>query len=105
MITEAEVMANSLFNMFAGIITNRRIPLSANRKPFYHGIPEIEQAVHSMTSCTFIGTPATLAPALSAFAKKHKAREIMLSNNIYEDSKRLRAFELIAETFRIINSD
>lgn len=103
---EAEVMANSLFNMFAGIITNRRIPLSPpTEKPFYHGIPEIEQAVHSMTSCTFIGTPATLAPALSAFAKKHKAREIMLSNNIYEDSKRLRAFELIAETFRIINSD
>jgi len=101
---EAELLANSVYNMFAGIITNHRMPLSPpTEKPIYHGIPEIEQAVAGMTKCTFIGTKDKLAKELKTFAIEFHAREIMITNNIFDDAKRLHAFELIADAFKEMN--
>ncbi|MVZ65094.1 MsnO8 family LLM class oxidoreductase [Sphingobacterium sp. DK4209] len=100
----AELLANSLFNMFAGIITNRRLPLSApTEKPIYAGIAEIEQAVSSMTSCTFIGTQEKIAKDIKLFAAELHAKEFMVTNNIFDDEKRLRAFKIIADAFSSIN--
>lgn len=102
---EAELLANSVFNMFAGIITNHRMPLSPpTEKPIYHGIPEIEQAVSNMTKCTFIGTKDKIAEELRSFANELQAKEIMITNNIFDDTKRLHAFELIADAFKVVNS-
>jgi len=95
---EAEFLATSLFNMFAGILTNLRKPLSPpTEKPIYAGIPEIEKAVMSMVSCTFTGTEQEIRENVLAFAQEYKAKEIMTTNYIYEDAKRLRSFEIIAK--------
>ena len=103
---EAEFLSTSLQNLFAGIVTNRRMPLSApTEKPIFAGIPEIEQAVYSMTSSTFTGNPDKLAEDLKNLIKNVNAQEIMTTNYIFDDEKRLKAFDLIKNTFDIINQD
>ena len=94
---EAQFLSTSLFNMFAGILTNLRKPLSPpTEKPIYHGIPEIEQAVRNMVNCTFIGTETEIRQEVLAFADRYKADEIMTTNYIFDAGKRLHAFDLIA---------
>jgi len=102
---EAQLLSTSLFNMFAGIVTNRRLPLSPpTEKTIYDGIPEIENAVQSMMSCTFIGSKEIIVNEMLDFIEKIGADEIMVSNNIYDDTKRLHAFDLIAQAFEQINA-
>lgn len=95
---EAQLLSTSLFNMFAGILTNIRKPLSPpTEKVIYDGIPEIERAVQSMISCTFIGTEQEIKKEVSSFVEKYKIDEIMTTNYIFDDSKRLKSFEIIAK--------
>ena len=97
-VEEANFLSTSLYNMFAGILTNLRKPLSPpTDKPIYAGIPEIEQAVQSMVSCTFIGTEKEIREDVLEFAEQYQADEIMTTNYIYDDEKRLKAFDIIAK--------
>lgn len=101
---EAQELSTSLYNLFCGIITNRRMPLSPpTPEPIYAGIPEIEQAVNSMVSCTFAGDKAKLAEELTDFIKLYGADEIMTTNYIFDNTKRLDSFRIIAEAFEEIN--
>src|SRR5690606_7694355 len=96
-VDEAHFLSTSLFNMFVGILTNLRKPLSPpTEKPFYHGIPEVEQAVYNMVKCTFIGTEKEIREEVSTFAEQYRADEIMTTNYIFDDTKRLRSFDIIA---------
>lgn len=93
---EAQVLSTSLFNMFAGILTNHRRPLSPpTEKVIYDGIPEIERAVQSMVSCTFIGDEAAIRENVSAFVKQYKVDELMTTNYIFDQQKRLDSFSII----------
>lgn len=95
---EAQKLSTSLFNMFAGILTNSRKPLSPPTDvPIYSGIPEIEQAVQQMTSCTFIGTSDEVKNEVLDFVKQYNIDEIMTTNYIFDESKRLKAFDIIAK--------
>ncbi|TJZ50586.1 LLM class flavin-dependent oxidoreductase [Sphingobacterium olei] len=94
---EAKYLSTSLFNMFAGILTNRRIPLSPpTEKPIYDGIAEIEQAVQSMVSCTFIGTENDIRSELGDFIARYQVDEIITTNYIFDDAKRLHSFDITA---------
>ncbi len=93
---EAQFLTSSLFNMFAGIITNQRRPLSPpTEKVIYHGIPEIEQAVHNMTACTFMGDSKVLNQELSEFIDRYDIDEIMTTNYIFDNQKRLESFKIL----------
>ncbi|MFD2966128.1 LLM class flavin-dependent oxidoreductase [Sphingobacterium bambusae] len=95
---EAEFLSTSLFNMFAGILTNHRRPLSPpTEKVIYDGIPEIEKAVYNMTACTFIGDAELIADQVPAFIKKYEIDEIMTTNYIFDNGKRLESFRIIKE--------
>lgn len=97
-VEEAHFLSISLYNMFAGVLTNLNKPLSPpTEQVIYHGIPEIERAVHSMISCTFIGTEKEIKQEITSFAEKYKAQEVMTTNYIYDDEKRLAAFDIIAK--------
>lgn len=97
-VEEAHFLSISLYNMFAGVLTNLNKPLSPpTEQVIYHGIPEIERAVHSMISCTFIGTEKEIKQEITSFTEKYKAQEIMTTNYIYDDEKRLAAFDIIAK--------
>lgn len=95
---EADLLSTSLLNMFAGIITNYRRPLSApTEHPIYHGIPEIEKAVGNMMACTFTGDKETIAKDVRDFANRYHVDEIMTTNYIYDDQKRMESFRIIKE--------
>lgn len=100
---EAKELSTSLFNLFCGIITNQRKPLSPpTPQPIYHGIPEIERAVQSMVSCTFVGDVDTLSEQIGNFISEVGADEIMTTNYIFDNEKRLASFKLISEAFERI---
>lgn len=100
---EAQYLSSSLYNMFAGIITNTRRPLSPpTEKTIYSGITEIEQAVQSMVSCTFVGDPAKLTEDLADFAKRYNLDEIMTTSYIYDDDKRLKSYKILAHAINNI---
>ncbi|TDS17742.1 LLM class flavin-dependent oxidoreductase [Sphingobacterium paludis] len=95
---EADFLATSLFNMFAGILTNHRRPLSPpTEKVIYDGIPEIEKAVHNMTACTFTGDADVIAAQIPAFVNDYQIDEVMTTNYIFDAGKRLDSFRIISE--------
>lgn len=98
--SRAEILSTSLLNMFCGILTNRRQPLSPPTEvPIYHGIAEIEQAIGAMASCTFTGTVATLQQKVEDFTKDLQPDEIMTTNYIYDEEERIASIKLISEVF------
>lgn len=95
---EAKFLSSSLFNMFAGIITNHRRPLSPPTNDLiYEGIPEIENAVNSMISCTFAGDKEYISNEVSAFVDRYNIDELMTTNYIFDRQKRLESFRIIKE--------
>lgn len=99
--SEAAFLSTSLFNMFAGILTNNRRPLSPpTEKVIYDGIPEIERAVENMISCTFIGDAETLKETVLPFIKSYEVDEIITTNYIFDNRKRLESFRIISEVFK-----
>lgn len=98
---EAHILKNSLLNLFAGIVTNRRFPLSPpTPEPIYAGIPEIERAVDSMTSCAFVGSHDTLKKEITHFVNKFNVNELMATTYIYEHSKKIRSFEILKDVIQ-----
>ncbi|MDR2272143.1 MAG: LLM class flavin-dependent oxidoreductase [Sphingobacterium sp.] len=96
---EANFLSTSFYNLFAGIVTNTRRPLSPpTEEVVYKGIPAIEQAVHSMASCAFIGDKNKISLEIEKFVKDHKVDEIMATSYIFEDEKCLKSFSLLKES-------
>jgi len=95
---EANFLATSFYNLFAGIVTNTRRPLSEpTQEVIYKGIPAIEQAVQSMASCAFIGDGTKILPEIEKFVNDHKVDEIMATSYIFDDEKCLHSLSLLKE--------
>ena len=95
---EANFLATSFYNLFAGIVTNTRRPLSEpTQEVIYKGIPAIEQAVQSMASCAFIGDGPKILPEIEKFVNDHKVEEIMATSYIFDDEKCLHSLSLLKE--------
>ncbi|KKO91599.1 hypothetical protein AAW12_09610 [Sphingobacterium sp. Ag1] len=95
---EANFLATSFYNLFAGIVTNTRRPLSEpTQEVIYKGIPAIEQAVQSMASCAFIGDGPKILPEIEKFVNDHKVDEIMATSYIFDDEKCLHSLSLLKE--------
>lgn len=95
---EADFLSTSLLNMFASIVTNYRRPLSPpTKQTIYHGIPEIEQAVQKMMACTFTGDQMSLKQQADAFVERYQVDEIITTNYIYDNDKRLESFRIIRD--------
>lgn len=97
---EAELLSMSIFQLFAGILTNARQPISPpNPNLFASWSPDLKEAVQGMTACTFIGSPENLKEQFADFIDEFQLDEIMISGNIYNQEKRVKSFELLAEVF------
>lgn len=95
---EAEFLATSFYNLFAGIVTNTRRPLSPpTEEVIYKDIPAIEQAVSSMASCAFVGDKHKIGPEIEKFVNDHQVDEIMATSYIFDDEKCLKSFSLLKE--------
>jgi alkanesulfonate monooxygenase SsuD/methylene tetrahydromethanopterin reductase-like flavin-dependent oxidoreductase (luciferase family) len=95
---EAQYLATSVYQMFLGIITNKRRPL----QPPVKNMDELwdlqeRAAVAQMTSCTFIGGKETLREKLNAFIEETGINELMVTSNIYDMEARLRSFSILKE--------
>lgn len=94
----AQSMATSMYRMFLGIITGKRIPLPPP-VPSMDGYWDLQEqaAVAQMTACTFIGSKATLQAQLLPFIEETGIDELMVSANIYDSEARLHSFSLLRE--------
>lgn len=95
---EAEILATSLYQLFLGIVTNTRRPLSRpvpSMEPYWS--PEIKTAVKQMTSCTFIGGPEKLHQELSEFITETRIDELMTTGNIYDQGARLKSYTILRD--------
>lgn len=97
-VEEAELQSTSVKNLFAGILTNTRAPLSPPTfEVIYKGIPSIEQAADNMLSCSFIGDKETIRKELEPFIEKLQIDELMAISYIYDDQKCLDSFRILKE--------
>lgn len=100
---EAEELSLSIFQLFAGILTNARQPISPpNPQLVESWSPDLKEAVRGMTACTFIGNKEMLKEQFADFIDEYQLDEIMISGNIYDQEKRVRSFELLADVFKEI---
>ncbi len=53
-----------------------------------------------MLGCSFVGSPATVRAGLAEFVRKTAADELIVAAGIFDQSARLRSFELLAELMR-----
>jgi len=94
---EAQQLSSSMFNMFAGLVTNRLRPLGPpTEKPIYAGVPAIESAVQGLTACTFIGDANRIKTEVGRFVEEYAVDEIMTTNYIFDSQKRLDSFRFAA---------
>lgn len=95
---KAEFLATSLYRMFLGLVLNQRGPLQPpGELPASYRVPEVYQAVHNMTACTFTGDREGLREKLSVFVAETGINELMVTSPIYEEGAKLRSFEIVRE--------
>jgi len=101
---EATLLSMSLYQLFSGILTNARKPLSPPIPNILESWPqELLGAVAGMTACTFVGDKDTLIEKFSGFIEEHGVDELMITGNIFDNEKRLRSYEILSEVFKAIN--
>lgn len=96
--SEAEHLLSSLKNLFLGIITNTRKPLSPpGDLHIAFTNPEINNAVNAMLACTFFGGKEKLKSELSKFILENEIDELMMATHIYDIDSKLKSFSIVKE--------
>ena len=98
---EAQRLATSFYMLAMGIVTGKRRPL----QPPVNSMDDIwadheKAAVLQMMQFTFIGSAKTVQQALRSFAGETGIDEIMVASYIYDNTARIRSYELIAPFFK-----
>jgi luciferase family oxidoreductase group 1 len=60
--------------------------------------PQEKMQVSQMLACSIVGSPKTVHHGMRALLKRTGADELMIVSDVFDPQKRLRSFELIAET-------
>lgn len=94
---EAQYLATSLYASFLNVIRGK----SKTLQPPVDNLDEIwddseAYSVQQMLRYSFIGSPATVKAEMQAFLNDTQVNEIMISSNIYDQTARLRSYELIS---------
>ena len=94
---EARRLFTSVQQRFTDMVRNARGQLSAPIDDIDTYWSPAEKAHASrMLSCSFVGSPESLRGQLDAFIARTGANELMVSAAIYEQSARLRSYEILA---------
>jgi luciferase family oxidoreductase group 1 len=98
---EAHVLATSVQQAFVALRSGRPVPLPPPQAGYLEDLPLQAQALlHSLLSCSAIGSPETARQKIDAFVARTKADEIIVTSQIYDQRARIRSFELLAEAFQ-----
>ena len=98
---EAELLSTSLHRMFLGLVLNERGPLQPPAPlPSSYWVPEVYNAVNSMTACTFTGNRNSLGEKLSAFIAETGINELMANSPIYSLDAKLKSFSILNDSLQ-----
>lgn len=98
---EAERLSTSLKMLFVGVITNKRRLLQPPVDSMEGVWTDIEEAaVEQMLDFTFIASPEKLKEQFRSFLNHTKVDEIMITSHIYDQTARLRSYEIVAEVLK-----
>ena len=95
---EAARLFTSLQQRFVDMVRNRRGKLSPPIDDIeaYWTPAEKAQAMH-MLSCSFVGSPGSVASGLARFVERTGADELMVAGAIHDHAARLRSYQIVAE--------
>ncbi|WP_316841548.1 LLM class flavin-dependent oxidoreductase [Pedobacter gandavensis] len=98
---EANKIATSLYQLFRGIVTGKRMLL----QPPVDNMDEVwteyeEEQAGQMLACTFTGTKETISKDLQQFLDQTQVDEIMATSHIYDHKARLTSYQLLSEVFK-----
>jgi luciferase family oxidoreductase group 1 len=95
---EAALLRTSLEQVFVQLRRGRPGPLPPPRAGFGDELTAEERAgLNETLACCFAGSPATVRPALDAFAARHGADELIVASHIHDHEARLRSYALTAQ--------
>lgn len=99
---EAEYLATSMKQMFAGVVTGSRKPMPPPVEDLNKvWDPRVKAMVEQMLTYTFIGSKNTIREQLQEFLALTNADEVMIASNIYDHRKRIKSHELFAEIMSV----
>jgi luciferase family oxidoreductase group 1 len=98
---EANKLATSLFQLFRGIVTGKRMLL----QPPVDNMDDVwdvyeEAQANQMLACTFIGSKQTIQEDLQRFLDQTQVNEVMASSHIYDHEAKLKSYQLLSEAFK-----
>jgi luciferase family oxidoreductase group 1 len=94
---EGEYLATSMQQAFVNLRSGNPTPLLPPIEGYRDSLPRPQRAtLDHLLSCSAIGSPASVASAIDAFVARTAADELMVTSQIYDHSKRLRSFEILA---------
>lgn len=98
---EANKIVTSLYQLFRGIVTGKRMLL----QPPVDNMDEVwteyeEEQAGQMLACTFTGNKATIANDLQQFLDQTQVNEIMATSHIFDHQARLKSYKLLSEVFK-----
>ena len=94
---EAQYLQSSMKQVFVSLRTGRPIQLPPPVEGYDAALPPDQRAMLEQTlAYSAVGSQATVAMRLREFVTRTGADELMIVSQIYEQSKRLRSYELIA---------
>jgi luciferase family oxidoreductase group 1 len=94
---EAALLATSMQQAFVRLRTGRASRLQPPVPGYLESLAPHERAMlDDVLSCTAIGSPASVKRQLEAFVERTKADELMVTSQIFDHAKRLRAYEIAA---------
>ncbi|MGE3142496.1 MAG: LLM class flavin-dependent oxidoreductase [Hyphomonadaceae bacterium] len=95
---EARFLSTSLMQAFVNLRTGRASPLPPPREGYERELPpEARAMLASVLSCAAIGDPASVQSQMADFIARTGADELMVTSQMFDHTKRLRSFEIVAE--------
>jgi luciferase family oxidoreductase group 1 len=98
---EANKLATSLFQLFKGIVTGKRMLLQPpvdNMEDVWDAFEEAQAS--QMLTCTFIGSKETIQNDLQSFLDQTQVNEVMVSSHIYDHAAKLKSYQIVSEAFK-----
>lgn len=98
---EANKLATSLYQLFRGIVTGKRMLLQEPVEDMSEIWTDYEEEQASqMLACTFTGNKATIAADMQQFLDQTQVDEIMATSHIFNHEARLGSYQLLSEIFK-----
>ena len=95
---EAQILATSMQQAFVNLRSGRPARLPAPKPGYSEQLGPAEQAMlHSVLSCTTIGSAATVRKGLQDFVARTGADELIITSQMFDHTARKHSYALAAE--------